>query len=118
MGTGHGRNAQTASSNYDLMRLRFAGYPSNVVYKVPKSNPPVRDRVNTHNRRLLGADGKPGIIISPRCQMLIQDLEEVVWRPDGKDLLKVYATCARTRAMRADTTSAAIGLWLRKWRDW
>lgn len=90
--TGNGRNAQTAKSYYDLMRLAFRGYPSNIDWRISKMNPEVRDRVNATNRRLIGADGKPGILISPRCENLIADFEEVVWRPDGRNLLKVFAT--------------------------
>jgi hypothetical protein len=43
-------------------------------------NPYVTDRVNNINRLL--KDGK--IVISPKCKMLINDLEKVVWK--GKDL--------------------------------
>jgi phage terminase large subunit len=43
-------------------------------------NPFVTDRVNNINRLL--QDGK--IVISPKCKMLINDLEKVVWK--GKDL--------------------------------
>lgn len=89
--TGHGRSAQTARSSYDLMRLAFTDYPCNILWRVAKNNPAVRDRVNAVNRRLIGADGKPGILISPTCKELILDFEEVVWREDGKDILKVYS---------------------------
>jgi hypothetical protein len=91
-GTGHGRDAQTSRSDYDLMRLAFRGYPSNIDWRVPTNNPEERDRVNNVNRKLMGAEGKPGILISPKCENLIADFEEVVWRPDGRKLLKIYAT--------------------------
>src|SRR5262249_3674669 len=113
-GTGHGRDAQTARSDYDLMRLAFRGYPSNIVWKVPKNNPLERDRVNAVNRRLVGESGRPGVLISPKNKELIADLEEVVWREDGKKLLKVYSTADPYH--RRTHASDAMGY--RIWREY
>jgi hypothetical protein len=89
-GMGHNRDVQTAQSNYDLMRAAFRGYPTPIAWMVPKNNPRERDRVNAVNRKLIGPDKKPGVVISPRCTELIADFNEVVWKEDGSKMLKVY----------------------------
>lgn len=110
-GTGHGRDAQTARSDYDLMRLEFKDYPSNVLWLVPKNNPLERDRVNAVNRRLVGENGRPGVLISPRCKELIQDFEEVVFRPDGAKILKVYATADPYHRRTHSSDCAGYRIW-------
>ena len=69
-----GANRKT-SGRSDHEILRDSGF-----YIESTRNPFVTDRVNNINRLL--KDGK--IIISPKCKMLINDLEKVVWK--GKDL--------------------------------
>lgn len=85
------RTAQTAKSDYDLMKLAFRGYSSSVVYKIPNNNPAVRDRLNAFNNRLKGPEGEIGILIDPdKCPELVQDLNEVIMRPDGKETEKSF----------------------------
>lgn len=47
--------------------------------KVPKANPPVKDRINALNARLRNARGQVGLAIDPRCRELIEDLERLTW---------------------------------------
>lgn len=90
--TGKSRTAQTARSDYDLMKLALRNYSSPLVMRVPESNPLVRDRLNAVNRLLLADEGQSLVRInSKRCPELVQDLAECALRPDGKDLLKTYA---------------------------
>ena len=42
-----------------------------------KAHPPISDRLNALNRKLLDADGKVGMTIDPKCKYLIKDLEQV-----------------------------------------
>lgn len=74
----------TGSSDYQVIRevLRRAGY-ERVRYRVPRANPPVRERVALVNAKLRRADGAAQLFISPKCRELIKDLEEVVYRPDS-----------------------------------
>lgn len=89
---GHSRSAQSAKSDYDLMQLHFKGYPSRIQVRVPKAAPRSRDRVNSLNHKLKGVESAPGITIDrDNCPELIKDLQEVVLRPDGRDVLKIYA---------------------------
>jgi len=87
---GLSRTAQTEKSDYDIMMIHLAGYPSEVRLKVPRAHPPSRARINSLNNRLKGADGKPFVYISNKCVELIKDFQQVVLRPDGKDVLKIY----------------------------
>lgn len=79
----------TTKSFYDTMKLSLRGYSAAITLKVPPGNPKVKERVNAVNVKLKALDGAPGIRIAAKCVNLIQDLEEVMWRPNEKDLLKV-----------------------------
>jgi hypothetical protein len=102
---GHRRNVQTGKSEYDLIMLGLQGYASSVELRAPRAAPNPRDRVNSVNRRLRGHEGFAGVEIYSGCVELIQDMQEVVLRPDGKDVLKIYRDSdpysARTHASDA-----------------
>lgn len=72
----------TGTSDYKMMRDFFARttYRS-LDYRVPRSNPMVRDRVQAMNAVLKSFDGTVRMTIAPRCKELIKDLEEVVFKP-------------------------------------
>jgi hypothetical protein len=76
--SGSARSSQSMKSDYDMMRMAFRGYPAPMIFKVPKANPPVRERINSVCSKLMSPDGEPGVIIDPSCTNLIQDLVEVV----------------------------------------
>ncbi len=50
-----------------------------VDYLIPKSNPPVRRRVELVNGKLCNAAGDVGLLVDPKCRKLIQDFESVSW---------------------------------------
>ena len=52
------------------------------------SNPAVRDRVNTVNARLRNASGERRLAIDEKCKELIQDLEQVCYKPGSSQLDK------------------------------
>jgi len=81
---------QTEKSDYEIMQIHLQGYPSRVVMKVPRAHPPSRARINALNNRLKGWEGVQKVYIASQCTELITDLNQVVLRPDGKDVLKVY----------------------------
>jgi hypothetical protein len=82
--TGNGR--QTAASRTDWQTVHeFLGrYPYTVDFRVPSSNPPVKDRVNCVNARLRNHAGERRIRINPGCTHLIKDLERVHWKTDAR----------------------------------
>jgi hypothetical protein len=57
-------------------------------FRIPKSNPAVRDRVALVNGKLRAADGAMAIRIDPKCRELIADLEQVQWSEGGVDIDK------------------------------
>jgi hypothetical protein len=67
---------------YQIMRDFFTRTAQRFIdYRVPKSNPAVRDRVLMVNAKLRSANGEVQMRVAPQCRELIRDLEEVVWRP-------------------------------------
>lgn len=73
------RMQTTGSSDYSMMRRFFQQRGMNWVdYRVPRSNPAVRDRLDIMNGKLGAADGVRRVLIDPRCKELITDLEQVV----------------------------------------
>lgn len=99
------KRGQTAMTDYYLMELAFRGYASKIEFRVPAANPLVKERVAAVNRMLTAADGRVGAKIAKRCTELADDLEQVVWHPQGEKILKIYDPtdpyAARTHASDA-----------------
>jgi hypothetical protein len=79
-----GRQQTTGSSDYQIIQAYFrqAGYPR-WEYKVPKANPPVRDRVMLVNAKLRSAGGEVHLLIDRKCKGLAKDFEQVVYKPES-----------------------------------
>jgi hypothetical protein len=62
-----------------------------VQFRVPRSNPPVKDRVNCVNAMLRNYAGQHRLLIDPKCKGLIKDFEQVSWKvdPHGNQLADV-----------------------------
>jgi len=76
---------QTAgTTDYEMVKQFFAkaGYRK-FRLKVPAANPGVRDRVLLLNSKFQNAAGETRLAIDPKCQGLIQDFEEVTYKPDS-----------------------------------
>jgi hypothetical protein len=54
-----------------------------VEFKIPPSNPAVKERVTLMNSKLETASGERGMRIDPRCRELIKDLEQVVYKENS-----------------------------------
>ena len=111
---GHRRTAQTQRSDYDLMLLSFAGYPGPVELKVARQHPNPKDRINSTNRKIKGAEGRPGVFIAKHCVELIKDFQEVVWNSSGKDVLKIY-DASKSYSARTHASDALSYLIFREW---
>ena len=84
-GDASGARAQTTgSSDYRIIQdyFRHEGY-SQCSYKVPKANPPVRERVMLVNAKLKAANGDVHLVIDRKCKGLVKDLEQVAYKPDS-----------------------------------
>jgi Terminase large subunit, T4likevirus-type, N-terminal len=74
----------TGLSDFDLVREYFmANSTVPVYYRVARSNPPVRERVNLVNGRLQSASGRISVLVDPKCKELIKDLEQVCYKADS-----------------------------------
>ncbi len=85
-GTAH---TVTGTSDYYLIRQFFRSVPYfRLEMRVPAANPPVRERINAVNGRLQNAAGGRSLFVHPRCKELIQDLEQVGYKPGSSQLDK------------------------------
>lgn len=87
------KSSSVAGSDWDIIDAKLSG-PFNTDECVPKSNPPVRVRINTVNARLVSTDGYIGTIVDKKCKFLIRDFESVscdnegaILKADAKSLL-------------------------------
>jgi hypothetical protein len=79
----------TGASDFEMVREYFSVHSSlRVEYRVPKANPPVRERVNTMNRQFLNAAGVIAAYVDPRCKELIKDLEQVCFKAESMTIDK------------------------------
>jgi hypothetical protein len=81
-----GARLQT-SGKTDLVILRegLKNYGP-VDFRIPKSNPVVRDRVTVMNGKLAAASGPRMLRVDPRCRELILDLEQVTFK-EGRGVI-------------------------------
>ncbi len=82
-GDATGARMQTAgSTDYTIITefLRRNAYQS--VFKVPRSNPAVRDRITTVNSMMESATGHICLTLSRKCKELIKDFEQVSYQAD------------------------------------
>ena len=81
-----GARMQTSGTT-DLAILRSffrGGAYGEVRFRVPRSNPAVKDRVLLMNAKLAAADGVRALTVDPRCGELIRDLEQVVYKENSQ----------------------------------
>ena len=84
-GDASGQRLQTAgTTDYQIIRnyFRRTAY-RNLTFRVPFSNPSVRERVGLVNAKLQSAGGEATLFIDPQCKGLITDFEEVTFKPDS-----------------------------------
>jgi hypothetical protein len=84
-GDASGQRLQTAgTTDYQIIKgfLRRTAY-KNAKFRVPPSNPSVRERVALVNAKLFSAGEEVRLLVHPRCAGLVADLEEVTYKPDS-----------------------------------
>jgi hypothetical protein len=83
-GDASGQRLQTAgTTDYRIIKdyFRQTAYRS-LKFRVPASNPSVRERVALVNAKLFSAGEEVRLLIDPRCRGLIADFEEVTFKPE------------------------------------
>lgn len=91
----------TGATDYEMVREYFAIHSTTPVqYRVPKSNPSVRERINLTNAKLRSAAGEVGLAVDRKCKELIKDFEQVAYKADtnlidkDKDRLRTHLSDA------------------------
>jgi hypothetical protein len=81
-----GSRMQTAgTTDVAILKKCLAGGPyGSVQFKIPRSNPAVRERVMLVNSQLEAANGDKKLLIHPRCKELIKDLERVSYKENSQ----------------------------------
>jgi len=89
-GDASGNSLKTSgTTDYEMIRTFFNSRRRfGIDYRVPKSNPAVRDRILLVNSYLKNAAGDVRLYVSQRCKGLIKDFEEVVYRADSNSIDK------------------------------
>jgi hypothetical protein len=79
----------TGSSDFAMVREYFGIHSQvPVYYRVPKANPPVRERVNVMNGQFYSAAGIVRAYVDPKCKELIKDLEQVSYKAESMQIDK------------------------------
>ncbi len=83
-GDASGQRLQTAgTTDYQMIKEYFRRTPyRNLKFKVPPSNPNVRERIALVNAKLFSANEDVHLFVNPRCKGLIADFEEVTFKAD------------------------------------
>lgn len=78
---GNARNTKATETDYAIICNALTRNGIKWENRTPKSNPPVRDRVNLVNSKLRSADGGVSLFINPKtCPILKKDFDRVCWK--------------------------------------
>jgi hypothetical protein len=88
------RMQTTGKSDLAILNDALRGY-GKVEFRIPKSNPLVRDRVTLMNAKLGSANGERLLLVNPRCVELIRDFEQVTYK-EGSQLVDKDSDAKRT----------------------
>src|SRR6185503_10567504 len=100
--SGAAMHTSSDSTDYGVIRDFFRARGVRVRFRVPKSNPSVRDRVVTVNGKLRNAADEVSMFVSPKCKELIDDFEQVSYEEDSTQIDK-------TKDRRRTHSSDALG---------
>jgi hypothetical protein len=75
--SGWARDSTSGKSDWTIVQRRLNNLSA--IYKMPRSNPAVKDTVNAIRGILRPADGMGRLVIDPSCTRLIEDLRTAAW---------------------------------------
>ena len=81
------RQQTTGKSDIQMLEDFFRQYEA-VEFRVPTSNPAVRDRVAAVNAKLQSASGERWLLVDPRCRELVKDFEQVCYIENSQSIDK------------------------------
>ena len=88
------RMQTTGKTDLLILKESLKNY-GEVEFKIPKSNPAVRDRLTLMNAKLAAADGKRLLMVHSRCGELIRDFEQVSYK-EGSGVIDKDRDAKRT----------------------
>ena len=90
------RQQTSGTSDLETLKQFFrSGAYGNVTFRVPLTNPPVRDRVALMNGKLAAADGSRTLTVRESCVELIKDFEQVLYK-EGSQVMDKERDSKRT----------------------
>jgi len=83
--TGERRQSAASRTDWQIVKEFFARRSSDfdVTFHVPSGNPEIKDRINSVNALISNAQRQRRLSVSPRCKLLIRDLEQVTRKLDA-----------------------------------
>lgn len=101
-------NPQTGPSDFAAMhrRLTKAGFVGE--FRLPQSNPPLRDRFAAGNGKLENAKEQVGVVIHERCRFLAKDLSMTFYEPGKNKHLVVSLADGTSTTHLGDSWSYAV----------
>jgi hypothetical protein len=109
--TGARHQTQSTQSDYQIIKQKLGSvFGERLHFRVPRANPPVRDRLNAVNSLMKNANGEARYFVHSRCRKLILDYETA-----ESDEINAFAIDKRDSAGSALThPSDAAGYWITK----
>ena len=82
--TAEQRRTSASRTDWEIVKEFFGRHPYEFTasFRVPTSNPPVKDRVNRVNAKLRNHAGLHMLGVDSSCKHLIKDFEQVCWKTD------------------------------------
>lgn len=74
--SGNQRTANAAKSLWEIIKDNY----SNHIFRIPKSNPSHYERVTVTGKKVKTAGGKIGLLVNDKCENIIDDFQQVVWK--------------------------------------
>ena len=98
--------------DWQIARESFGRYANRYrpIFRIPNSNPLVKDRVYSVNGMLRNYAGERRLFIDPRCKELIKDLEQVSWKTDPNGNAKRDRCSNKHRTHASDALGYMIDL--------
>jgi hypothetical protein len=104
--TGESRRSAASRTDWEIVREFFRSHPREykASFKVTSRNPEVKDRINCVNAVISNAHRERRLTVSPKCQQLIRDLEQVSWKNDANG--NPIGDLDRSERLRTHTSDA------------
>jgi hypothetical protein len=82
--TGEQHRTSSSRTDWQIVKDFFGRHTDRYrpIFRVPRSNPPVKDRVNCVNAMLRNYAGRQRLFVHQGCKGVIQDFEQVSWKND------------------------------------